>query len=65
MRQALLTARKIYGKDLSGMPGPVSDEVLKQLKSAELLPPGLAAATLLACAADLVGSAAVARLSPL
>ena len=60
VRQALLTARETYGEDLSGMPAPVSDEALKQLKFAELLPPGLAEATLSARAADPIGTAAVA-----
>ena len=49
-RQALLTARKMYDEDLSGRPAPISGDALKQLKFAELRPPGLAAATLSACA---------------
>jgi ATP-dependent Lhr-like helicase len=60
LRQALQTARAAYGEDLSGMPAPVSDVALKQLKFAELLPPALAAATLSSRAADQVGSAALA-----
>lgn len=60
LRQGLQTARERYGEDLSGMAAPVSDEALKQLKFAELLPPLLAAATLSARAADPIGSAVVA-----
>jgi ATP-dependent Lhr-like helicase len=60
LRQALQTARAAYGDDLSGMRAPVSDEALKQLKFAELLPPALAASTLSSRAADPVGSAALA-----
>jgi ATP-dependent Lhr-like helicase len=60
LRQALQTARAAYGEDLSGMPAPVSDVALEQLKFAELLPPALAAATLSSRAADPVGSAALA-----
>ena len=60
LRQGLQTARERYGEDLSGMAAPVSDEALKQLKFAELLPAEMAAATLSARAADPIGSAAVA-----
>jgi len=49
--------------DLTGIHAPVSDEALKQLKFAELLPPALAASTLSARAADDAGCAAVLKAS--
>lgn len=52
VRQALLAARESFGDDLRRAQAPVSDEALKQLKFAELLPPTLAASTLSARAAD-------------
>ncbi len=60
LRQALVSARAAFGDDLSGIAVPVSDEALRQLKFAELLPPELAVATLSARAADTAGAAAVA-----
>lgn len=52
LRQALQAVRQSFGDDLRGAQAPVSDEALKQLKFAELLPPALAASTLSARAAD-------------
>ena len=61
VREALTAARETFGEDLQGVVAPVSDEAVKQLKFAELLPPALAAATLSARAADSMGCRAVVR----
>ncbi len=61
VREALVAAKQAFGDDLSGVQAPVSEDALKQLKFAELLPPALAAATLAARAADPVGCRAVSR----
>ena len=61
VRQALMAAKEAFGQELSGVAAPVSEEALKQLKFAELLPPALAAATLSARAADPAGCRAVTR----
>lgn len=59
LRAALLRARDAFGEDLAGVDAPVSDNALKQLKFAELLPPALAAMTLSARGADATGSRVV------
>ena len=61
LREALLAARATFGDGLESVEAPVSDDALKQLKFAELLPPALAAATLAARGADAIGTRAVAR----
>jgi ATP-dependent Lhr-like helicase len=63
LRQALRESRDAFGDDLAGMQAPISEEALKQLKFADLLPPGLAEATLAARAADPGGCSAVAASS--
>jgi len=62
LRQALQAAKQSFGEDLRGAQARVSDEALKQLKFAELLPPALAAATLSARAADPAACAYVAAM---
>jgi ATP-dependent Lhr-like helicase len=57
---ALRAARDEYGDDLSGVVPPVTDQALRKLKFAELLPPALAIATLSARGADLRGAAVTA-----
>lgn len=57
---ALREARLRFGDDFAGVQPSVSDEAVRQLKFAELLPPELAASTLAARAADHAGAAAVA-----
>ncbi len=60
VREALRAARDAHGEDLERVEAPVSEDALKQLKFAELLPPELAAATLSARSADPAASAVVA-----
>lgn len=60
VREALRAARDAHGEDLERVEAPVSEDALKQLKFAELLPPELAAATLSARSADPDASAVVA-----
>lgn len=62
LRQALQAARESFGDALRRVQAPVSDEALKQLKFAELLPPALAAQTLSARAADPAACAYVAAM---
>ena len=59
LRAALAEAVGAFGPDLAGVAQPVSDEALKQLKFADLLPEDLAAATLAARALDPQGVRAV------
>jgi ATP-dependent Lhr-like helicase len=61
VRAAVRAARDRFGDDFAGIQPAVSDEALKQLKFADLLPPHLAAATLAARVADHCGAAAIAR----
>jgi ATP-dependent Lhr-like helicase len=61
VREALIATKQAFGDDLAGVQAPVSEDALKQLKFAELLPPALATATLAARAADADGCRAVAR----
>lgn len=56
---ALRMAREGYGEDLAGVIPPVTDQALRKLKFAEMLPPALATATLSARNADFCGTAAV------
>jgi ATP-dependent Lhr-like helicase len=59
VRKAVSEARKRFGEDLASVQPSVSDEALKQLKFADLLPPDLAGSTLGQRAADHAGAAAV------
>lgn len=59
---AMRSARSSFGDDLSGVEPEVSEQALKQLKFAELLPPGLAMRTLAARAADPRGAALTAAM---
>jgi ATP-dependent Lhr-like helicase len=61
LRSALQKARDRFGDDLAGVEPAVSEEALKQLKFAELLPPDLAASTLGSRSADHFGAVQVAR----
>jgi ATP-dependent Lhr-like helicase len=61
VRDAVAAARKRFGDDLAGVEPTVSDEALKQLKFADLLPPDLASATLGRRAADHDGAVATLR----
>jgi len=61
VRAALARARAQFGDDFIGVQPSVSDDAIKQLKFAELLPPALAAATLAARAADHAGAALIAE----
>ncbi len=61
VRSAVREARKQFGDDLAGVEPSVSDDALKQLKFADLLPPDLARSTLGARSADHHGAAAVLR----
>jgi ATP-dependent Lhr-like helicase len=58
VREAVAQARKQFGDNLAGVQPSVSDDALKQLKFADLLPPDLASATLGQRAADHAGAAA-------
>lgn len=58
---AVHEAQARFGDNLAGIQPPVSDEAVKQLKFAELLPPDLATLTLASRAADHAGAAAVIR----
>jgi len=60
LSSALRHAGQQFGEDLARVEPTVSAEAVKQLKFAELLPPGLAAATLAARAADHEGARAIA-----
>ncbi len=62
MRFARLSrlARSRFGDDFAGMQPSASEDAVKQLKFAELLPPEIAAATLAARGADHAGAAAIA-----
>ncbi len=59
LREALRAARLVLGTGPGGVEPSVSDEALRQLKFADLLPPRLAAATLGARAADHPAAVAV------
>jgi ATP-dependent Lhr-like helicase len=59
VRQAVVEARKRFGDDLVSVQPSVSDEALKQLKFADLLPLDLASSTLGRRSADHAGAAAV------
>ncbi len=59
VREALIAAKREFGDDLAGVEAPVSEDALKKLKFAELLPPALAAATLAQRALDVAGCRAV------
>ncbi len=61
VRQAVRDARERFGDDLTGVEPSVSEEALKQLKFADLLPPELAGSTLGRRAADHNGAAAALR----
>lgn len=60
LREAVRAAKARFGDDFAGIQPSVSDEAVRQLKFAELLPPELASKTLAARAADHAGAAAVA-----
>jgi len=55
VREALRAARDAHGEDLERVEAPVSEDALKQLKFAELLPPATVEATLSSRGADPVG----------
>lgn len=57
---ALRTAKANFGAGLAGIAPSVSEEALKQLKFAELLPPAMAMETLAARGADYAGASLVA-----
>ncbi|MGY1621054.1 DEAD/DEAH box helicase [Geodermatophilus sp. SYSU D00965] len=61
VRDAVAEARSRFGHDLTGVEPSVSDDALKQLKFADLLPPDLASSTLGQRAADHAGAASVLR----
>ncbi|WP_369133019.1 hypothetical protein [Modestobacter sp. I12A-02662] len=61
VRQAVAEARKRLGDDLAGVEPSVSDEALKQLKFADLLPADLASSTLGWRGSDHDGAARVLR----
>ena len=56
---ALRKAERVFGPGLAAVEPSVSDEALKQLRFAELLPRSLAANTLAARAADHIGAQTV------
>ena len=62
VRESLRTAREVFGGDFGLLDAPVSDEALKHLKFAELLPHALATATLSARAQDRPGCRAIASM---
>lgn len=59
---AMRDAHRVFGDDLVSVSPPVSEQALKRLKFAELLPPTLAARTLAARGADHANAARVSRL---
>jgi ATP-dependent Lhr-like helicase len=61
VRTAIRDARRRFGDDLRGIQPAVSDEAVRQLKFAELLPPDLSTKTLAARTADHAGAEAVIR----
>ncbi len=61
VREAVTEARRRFGDDLAGVEPLVSDDALKQLKFADLLPPELAGSTLGQRAADHAGATSVLR----
>lgn len=61
VREAVAEARKRFGDDLAGVQPSVSDDALKQLKFADLLPPDLASTTLGQRAADHAGAVAALK----
>ncbi|MGY1690374.1 hypothetical protein [Geodermatophilus sp. SYSU D01105] len=61
VRSAVGEARRRFGDDLVDVEPTVSDDALKQLKFADLLPPDLAGSTLELRAADHAGAASVLR----
>jgi ATP-dependent Lhr-like helicase len=61
VRQAVVEAWKRFGEDLASVQPSVSDEALKQLKFADLLPTELASATLGQRAADHAGAVATLK----
>jgi ATP-dependent Lhr-like helicase len=52
LADTLASARRMFGDDLAGVEPDVTEEALRQLKFAELLPPDLAHDTLAARASD-------------
>lgn len=61
VRSALSRARQRFGEDLVGVEPSVTDEALRQLKFADLLPPALASLTLGQRAGDPTGVARLAH----
>lgn len=61
VRGAVTEARKRFGDDLAGVEPSVSEEALKQLKFADLLPPDLANSTLGQRSADHAGASVLLR----